>query len=117
ETTGTDAAESQLGACPLRLDLDPAREDVVGKGEDEEQEKGKESSGGQEQAAQHRIAREDRQLRRHQDPCQALTLRETSSRSLFSYAFRMRKRPTRTTPGLCSMPVISSTSLSSETLP
>src|ERR1700730_9500189 len=106
-----------LRARPLRLDLDPPREQVVGKRQHQEHEEREHAPRRQQQAPQHRVAGEEGDLGRHQDPCQALTVRETSSMSLFSNDLRRRNRRTRTRPGLRSMSLRSLTSLSSGTFP
>src|SRR5205823_7005927 len=115
---GAQAPDAQLGAAALRLHLDAAGKDLVGKGEDEEEPEGDHRRSGQEQLAQHRPLGEERfEIQFHQDPCQALTLSETSSRSLLSNDLRSRRRRTLTTPGLRSRSESSRTSLSSGTLP
>src|SRR5882672_1441255 len=104
-------------ARTLRLELDPPREQVVGKRQHQEHEERENAPRRQQQAPQHRVAGEEGDLGRHQDPCQALTVRETSSMSLFSNDLRRRSRRTRTRPGLRSMSLRSLTSLSSGTFP
>ena len=88
QPSGAGAADGDVRARPPRLHLDAASEQIVGERQHQEDEEGEHARSGEDQPARDRMAVEERGQERHvgwhQDPCQALTVRETSSVSLFS---------------------------------